>query len=125
MRFYNPDQKGDVLDQAHQAGHAATDPRKSAPLDAANLEKGKRAPNEFLGNKEGVERIRAQGQGQGGQGGKRPEDLSPQELHSVLWQVLSFRDSGTYIILATASAAARLSSARSPAPLRASATLLS
>ncbi|KAI0082745.1 Het-C-domain-containing protein [Panus rudis PR-1116 ss-1] len=27
------------------------------------------------------------------QGGKRPEDMSPQELHSVLWQVLSFRDS--------------------------------
>ncbi|TCD71957.1 hypothetical protein EIP91_000089 [Steccherinum ochraceum] len=25
-------------------------------------------------------------------GGKRPEDMSPQELHSVLWQVLSFRD---------------------------------
>lgn len=26
-------------------------------------------------------------------GGKRPEDMSPQELHSVLWQVLTFRDS--------------------------------
>ncbi|KAF8518353.1 Het-C-domain-containing protein [Hysterangium stoloniferum] len=26
-------------------------------------------------------------------GGKRPEDMSPQELHAVLWQVLSFRDS--------------------------------
>ncbi|KAF5393285.1 hypothetical protein D9757_000600 [Collybiopsis confluens] len=32
---------------------------------------------------ESVERIRAGPQ----QGGKRPEDLSPQELHSILWQV--------------------------------------
>lgn len=40
---------------------------------------------------EGMERIRAQGQGVGG--GKRPEDMSPQEIHAVLWQVLSFRDS--------------------------------
>lgn len=28
------------------------------------------------------------------QGGKRPEDMSPKELHSVLWQILMFRDSG-------------------------------
>ena len=39
---------------------------------------------------EGIQRIRAGP----AQGGKRPEDMSPQELHSVLWQVLSFRDSG-------------------------------
>ena len=26
-------------------------------------------------------------------GGKRPEDMSPQELHSILWQILTFRDS--------------------------------
>lgn len=37
-----------------------------------------------------IERIRAGPQ----QGGKRPEEMSPQELHAVLWQVLSFRDSG-------------------------------
>lgn len=37
-----------------------------------------------------VERIRAGPAG----GGKRPEDMSPQELHAVLWQVLTFRDSG-------------------------------
>ena len=36
-----------------------------------------------------VERIRAGP----GAGGKRPEDMSPQELHAVLWQVLTFRDS--------------------------------
>ncbi|KAK0457999.1 heterokaryon incompatibility protein HET-C [Desarmillaria tabescens] len=36
-----------------------------------------------------IERIRAGP----AQGGKRPEDMSPQELHSVLWQILSFRDS--------------------------------
>ncbi len=29
-------------------------------------------------------------------GGKPPEQMSPQELHSVLWQVLSFRDSGSW-----------------------------
>ncbi|CDO70379.1 hypothetical protein BN946_scf184999.g19 [Trametes cinnabarina] len=39
---------------------------------------------------ESVERIRAQ---PGMPGGKRPEDMSPQELHAVLWQVLTFRDS--------------------------------
>ncbi|KAF8586868.1 Het-C-domain-containing protein [Ramaria rubella] len=38
---------------------------------------------------ESVERIRAGPSA----GGKRPEDMSPQELHAVLWQVLSFRDS--------------------------------
>jgi hypothetical protein len=26
-------------------------------------------------------------------GGKPPEEMSPQELHAVLWQVLTFRDS--------------------------------
>jgi hypothetical protein len=40
---------------------------------------------------EAVERIRAGP----AQGGKRPEDMSPQELHAALWQVLIFRDSGT------------------------------
>ena len=39
---------------------------------------------------EGVEKIRAGSSG----GGKRPEDMTPQEIYAVLWQVLSFRDSG-------------------------------
>ena len=26
-------------------------------------------------------------------GGKKPEEMSPQELHAVLWQILTFRDS--------------------------------
>ena len=39
---------------------------------------------------EGVQKLRAGPS----QGGKRPEDMNPQELHSALWQVLSFRDSG-------------------------------
>lgn len=39
---------------------------------------------------EGIERIRDAP----AHGGKPPEQMSPQELHSVLWQVLSFRDSG-------------------------------
>jgi len=38
---------------------------------------------------DGINRIRAGPS----QGGKRPEDMSPQELHAVLWQVLTFRDS--------------------------------
>jgi len=38
-----------------------------------------------------MERIRA---GPTQPGGKRPEDMNPQELHAVLWQVLTFRDSG-------------------------------
>lgn len=38
---------------------------------------------------EGIENIRAGVE----RGERRPEDMSPQELHSVLWQVLSFRDS--------------------------------
>ncbi|RDX44411.1 Het-C-domain-containing protein [Lentinus brumalis] len=37
-----------------------------------------------------MDRIRA---GANQPGGKRPEDMTPQELHSVLWQVLTFRDS--------------------------------
>ncbi|KAI8976618.1 heterokaryon incompatibility protein Het-C-domain-containing protein [Trametes punicea] len=39
---------------------------------------------------ESVERIRAE---PSQPGAKRPEDMSPQELHAVLWQVLTFRDS--------------------------------
>ncbi|KAG1862734.1 heterokaryon incompatibility protein Het-C-domain-containing protein [Suillus subalutaceus] len=38
---------------------------------------------------EGIQRMRAGIE----RGNKRPGDMSPQELHSVLWQVLSFRDS--------------------------------
>jgi hypothetical protein len=41
---------------------------------------------------EGVERIRASTQPGGSGGGKPPEQMSPQELHAVLWQVLKFRD---------------------------------
>ena len=37
-----------------------------------------------------IERIRAGPE----MGGKPPDQLSPQELHSVLWQVLTWRDSG-------------------------------
>jgi hypothetical protein len=38
---------------------------------------------------EAIERIRAGPAA----GGKAPDQMSPQEVHSVLWQVLSFRDS--------------------------------
>ena len=47
------------------------------------------ADSEMSRDLENIERIRAGPAA----GGKRPEDMSPQELHSVLWQVLTFRDS--------------------------------
>jgi hypothetical protein len=39
---------------------------------------------------DGIERIRDAP----AHGGKPPGEMSPEELHSVLWKVLSFRDSG-------------------------------
>ncbi|KAJ3735714.1 heterokaryon incompatibility protein Het-C-domain-containing protein [Lentinula guzmanii] len=45
--------------------------------------------NEMSREMESVQRIRAGPQ----QGGKRPEEMNPQEIHAVLWQVLTFRDS--------------------------------
>lgn len=41
---------------------------------------------------ENVERLRAGP----AQGGKSPDDMTLQELHSALWQILVFRDSGTW-----------------------------
>lgn len=46
--------------------------------------------NEVSREMDSVERIRAGPTS----GGKSPEEMSPQELHAVLWQVLAFRDSG-------------------------------
>jgi hypothetical protein len=46
---------------------------------------------------EGIERIRDAP----AQGGKPPEQMSPQEIHAVLWQVLSFRDSGVFAVSVT------------------------
>ncbi|EJD48317.1 Het-C-domain-containing protein [Auricularia subglabra TFB-10046 SS5] len=45
--------------------------------------------NEMARDMDGIQKLRDGP----AQGGKKPEDLSPQELHAVLWQVLSFRDS--------------------------------
>ena len=45
--------------------------------------------NEMNRDLQNIERIRAGPAA----GGKNPEEMSPQELHSVLWQVLTFRDS--------------------------------
>lgn len=50
-------------------------------------------PNKGIGSPElsremeGIERLRS-----GEQGGKRPEEMSPEELHATLWQILKFRD---------------------------------
>jgi hypothetical protein len=49
---------------------------------------------EITRDMEGIERIRDAPT----QGGKPPEQMSPQELHAVLWQVLSFRDSGVFAV---------------------------
>jgi hypothetical protein len=51
--------------------------------------------SEMAREMDGIERIRAGP----AQGGKRPEDMTPQELHGILWQVLSFRDSGALVCL--------------------------
>jgi hypothetical protein len=51
------------------------------------------AGSEFSRDLDNMERIRAGPAA----GGKNPEDMSPQELHAVLWQVLTFRDSGAYM----------------------------
>ena len=40
---------------------------------------------------DGVERTSRASQPGGG--GKKPEDMTPEELHAVLWQILTFRDS--------------------------------
>ncbi|KIL59439.1 hypothetical protein M378DRAFT_26963 [Amanita muscaria Koide BX008] len=45
--------------------------------------------NSMARDMDNIERIRAGP----AQGGKRPEDMDPRELHGALWQVLSFRDS--------------------------------
>ncbi|KAJ3526948.1 hypothetical protein NM688_g8193 [Phlebia brevispora] len=45
--------------------------------------------SEMAREMDSIERIRAGPS----QGGKPPDQLSPQELHAVLWQVLTFRDS--------------------------------
>ena len=51
------------------------------------------AGSEFTRDLDNIERIRAGPTA----GGKKPEEMSPQELHAVLWQVLTFRDSGAYM----------------------------
>ena len=54
-RYYNPDQRGDTFDQAHEQGLAARSPKKSTPVDAASPEEGKNAARGGLtGNKENV-----------------------------------------------------------------------
>ena len=47
----------------------------------------------MLRDMENVERLRTGP----AQGGKSPDDMTPQELHSALWQILVFRDSGTWL----------------------------
>ncbi|ELU41867.1 heterokaryon incompatibility protein HET-C [Rhizoctonia solani AG-1 IA] len=49
--------------------------------------------NDLRRDMEGVERLRASTQPGVAGGTKPPEEMSPQELHAVLWQVLKFRDS--------------------------------
>lgn len=55
---------------------------------------------------DGIERMSRAAQP--GQGGKRPEDMSPEELHAALWQVLTFRDNVVRAIETTVSESALL-----------------
>ena len=48
--------------------------------------------DEMARGMDNIERIRAGPT----QGGKPPDQMSPQELHAVLWQVLTWRDSGQF-----------------------------
>ena len=41
--------------------------------------------------------------GEPGIPGKKPEEMSPQELHGALWQILKFRDSIAKVIEQTVS----------------------
>lgn len=50
---------------------------------------------------DGVERLSRAAEP--GQGGKRPEDMTPEELHAVLWQILTFRDNIMRVIETTVS----------------------
>ncbi|KAK7437930.1 hypothetical protein VKT23_018365 [Stygiomarasmius scandens] len=80
------------LDKARSSDQARSGPGGSGPASAlrslfASIPGG--AGNDMSRDMDNIERIRAGP----AQGGKRPEDMSPQELHAVLWQVLSFRDS--------------------------------
>lgn len=54
VRFYNPDQKGDPLDQSYQSGFAARDQNKASPVDAANPASKKQVPHDLKGNREGL-----------------------------------------------------------------------
>ncbi|THU82295.1 Het-C-domain-containing protein [Dendrothele bispora CBS 962.96] len=80
------------LDKARSSEQARSGPGGSGPSSALRtlfsaIPGG--AGNDMTRDMDNIDRIRAGP----AQGGKRPEDMSPQELHAVLWQVLSFRDS--------------------------------
>ncbi|KAF5345903.1 hypothetical protein D9758_011463 [Tetrapyrgos nigripes] len=80
------------LDKARSSDQARSGPGGGGPTSAlrtlfSSIPGGE--GNEMSRDMDSIERIRAGP----AQGGKRPEDMSPQELHAVLWQVLSFRDS--------------------------------
>jgi len=81
-----------VVDLNAELDKARLQQSRSGPSSNALRELLFKLPDNHGGKMErelqGVERIRAQG-GQG-QGGRRPEDMSPQELHAVLWQVLTY-----------------------------------
>lgn len=56
---------------------------------------GGESGREMAREMDSIERIRA---GPSQPGAKKPEEMSPQELHAVLWQVLTFRDSGACFV---------------------------
>ncbi|KAL0960132.1 hypothetical protein HGRIS_011768 [Hohenbuehelia grisea] len=83
------------LDKARQKSRSNTRGPGGAPSDPGDVLRDLLfsipggAGGDMSRDLEGIERIRAGP----AQGGKKPEEMSPQELHAVLWQVLTFRDS--------------------------------
>ena len=101
VRFYNPDQKGDVQDQASQAGYASKNPKYAAPVDAASPETGKKASHDHIGNKEGVgfaEQVGSASTAFGGQhqpesheGRSGREDITPPSAADAIKSKLGFK----------------------------------
>ncbi|PPQ80232.1 hypothetical protein CVT26_012030 [Gymnopilus dilepis] len=91
------------LDKARSKSATATrgGPGSGAPLNPADALRDLfftipgGSGTEMSRDLEQIERIRAGPAGGPGApgGGKNPDEMSPQELHAVLWQVLTFRDS--------------------------------
>ncbi|KAG2363672.1 heterokaryon incompatibility protein Het-C-domain-containing protein [Suillus spraguei] len=80
------------FDRARSKSNLSSDMLRNAflKLPGGNGDKMGRDMEDIMRMRTGIER-----------GNRRPQDMSPQEVYSVLWQVLSFRDSVTKSISGT------------------------